>query len=302
MRPARARRTETRSRSAAVAQPLNIFGMPADRDTIFSDHRGIPKARIEKRQRKLIAKSALIKFFLHAGERLRCLTTAVTPADTLEKLLTGPAFLFFRRSLLIFTDQRILHIPTRFNRSPHSAVSQIAFSGLAGVDLKGRTLRVRYKNGRQEAFTYLGRAERKKIRNMLDEMRLTKDDTHSAGRVHLCPSCANPLKPADRRCSACNLRFKTAAQALWWALVIPGGGYFFSRHLLAGAIVGLAEVVLAVITALAWRPFTADVQAMTAVLLPAGGLMLVKSIAAVHAGRLVDEKMPAKQDYIQRKK
>ena len=49
------------------ARPLSIFGVPVDRETIFSNHKGMYKSRIEKRQRKLIVKTTHlnIKFFLH---------------------------------------------------------------------------------------------------------------------------------------------------------------------------------------------------------------------------------------------
>ena len=303
MTSTRVRRTKTRTRPAAVAQPVNIFGMPADRDTIFCDHRGIQKARIEKRQRKLIAKSAFIKFFLHAGERLRCLTTAYAPVDRLEKLLIGPAFLFFRRSLLIFTDQRILHTPTRFNRSPRGSVSQITYADMAALNLKGRTLTVHYKNGRQERFPYIGRAERKKLQTLLDEVQLTpKAPNHLGGRTHLCPSCTEPLKTAARTCSACRLRFKTGTQALWHALLIPGGGYFFSRHPATGVMVGVTEVVLGVLTAFVWSAFSRELPVSNAMLLlPPSGLLFIKSIAAFHARRLIGEGTPANRDYVQRK-
>ena len=95
-------------------QPLSIFGVPVERDTIFSDHKGNYRNRVEKRQRQLIVKTTFVKFFLSHDERILCLTTAYSPISVLEQVLTGPAFLFFKRALLVFTDKRILHIPTYF--------------------------------------------------------------------------------------------------------------------------------------------------------------------------------------------
>jgi hypothetical protein len=302
MTPTRVQRPE--NLAVAVGQPLSIFGMPADRETIFSDHHGIQKSRIERRQRKLIAKSAFIKFFLRAGERLRCLTTAYAPTDLLDQLLTGPAFLIFNRSFLIFTNRRILHVPTHFNRSPHSAVSQIAFEDVAAVDLKGRDLIVRYKNGRQETFPYTGRAERKKIKMLLSQLPLSpKEGDHLQDRVHLCPSCSHPIEISTSICPACKLRFKSKAQARWRALLVPGGGYFFSHHPAAGVSVGLVECLLAGIAAFAWSAFNQGIPISVAMLvLPMGGLTLIKCISVFHAGRLIAEQMPENQDFVQQRR
>ena len=40
-----------------------IFGLPVDRDILFSNHKDIYKKRVEKRQRKLIVKISFFKLF-----------------------------------------------------------------------------------------------------------------------------------------------------------------------------------------------------------------------------------------------
>ena len=44
-----------------------IFGLPIDREALFSNHKGIYKKRIEKRQRHLIVKMTFLKPFLKKG-------------------------------------------------------------------------------------------------------------------------------------------------------------------------------------------------------------------------------------------
>ena len=44
-----------------------IFGLPIDRETLFSNHKQVYKKRIEKRQRRLIVKLA---FLTHHGGKI----------------------------------------------------------------------------------------------------------------------------------------------------------------------------------------------------------------------------------------
>jgi hypothetical protein len=41
-----------------------LFGLPVDRDVLFSDHKSIYRQRIEKQQTKLIGKISFMKPFL----------------------------------------------------------------------------------------------------------------------------------------------------------------------------------------------------------------------------------------------
>jgi len=46
-----------------------IFGLPVDREILFSNYKGIYKKRVEKRQRKLIVKISFLKPFLKKANR-----------------------------------------------------------------------------------------------------------------------------------------------------------------------------------------------------------------------------------------
>ena len=52
-----------------------IFGLPVDREILFSNRKNLYKKRIEKRQRKLIVKMSFLKPFLKKGERILLITT-----------------------------------------------------------------------------------------------------------------------------------------------------------------------------------------------------------------------------------
>lgn len=284
-------------------RPLSIFGVPVERDTIFSDHKGNYKSRIEKRQRKLIVKATFIKFFLHHDECIHCLTTGYSPISIIEQLLTGIAFLFLKRAIFVLTDKRILLIPTRFNRSSLGAVSQILFEDCARIGLKGRTLIVQYKNGEQEQFPYIGRKERKKLKVLIADISLKpKEAGRLNDRVHLCPSCTNVLKPKTNICPSCNLKFRSGLQAKIRSFLIPGGGYFYSRHPILGALVGLMEIVLLSKIIYDWiaiKQGTAVHLGLMAGLLCA--FIGEKLIAAFHSQQLIQGFIPKQKDFATRK-
>lgn len=284
-------------------QPLSIFGVPVERDTIFTDHKGNYKNRVEKRQRQLIVKTTFVKFFLSHDERILCLTTGYSPISVVEQMLTGPAFLFFKRALFVFTDKRILHVPTCFNHSPRGAVSQVRYEDCSHITLKGRSLIIKYKNGDQEQFPYLGLRERKKIRVLLAGFQPRMKAAGSLKkRVYLCPSCTNVLEPGKNACPACKMEFKTRLKSVLRSILIPGGGYFYSRIALPGVIAGLVEMAALIYLAYAlsaWKSGIPINVKMTALFL--GGLIVEKFIVTFHAQQFIHEFIPAKKDFAMRK-
>jgi len=284
-------------------RPLTIFGVPVDRDTIFSNHKGIYKPRIEKRQRKLIVKAAFIKFFLHHEERILCLTTGYSPITALEQMLTGLAFLFFKRAIFVFTDKRILHIPTSFDRSSNSAISQILYEDCAQIDFKGRHMVVKYKNGKEEQFPYIGRKERKKLKILLTKISLKpKAAGNLKERVYLCPSCTNILDTKANSCPTCKLKFKSTLQAKIRPIVIPGGGYFYSRHAVTGTVAGIVEIAL--LARIIYDGIALN-QGMTVNILLLAGLVCAligaKAIGVYHAHLLIRDFIPEQKDFAVRK-
>jgi hypothetical protein len=284
-------------------RPLSIFGVPVDRESIFSDYKGRYKNRIEKRQRKLIVKTTFIKFFLHHNECIRCLTAGYSPISVLEQLFTGLAFLFFNRAIFVFTDKRILHIPTRFNSSPFGAISQIWYEDCAQLRLKGRTLVVKYKNGSEEQFPYIGRKEKKKLKTLLAAIELKpKAAGNLNARVNLCPSCTNILDAKSPVCPTCKLKFKSGFQAKLRSLLLPGGGYFYNRHAVLGTMLGIAEIGLMtklILDGIALNQgFSVDLGWMAVAIFT---LIAEKLISAYHTEQLTRKFIPEPKDFAVRK-
>ena len=284
-------------------RPLSIFGVPVERETIFSNHKGIYKKHIEKRQRKLIIKTTFIKFFLHRDERLLCLTTGYSPVSVKEQVITGPAFLFFKRAILVFTNKRILHVPTNFNGGARCAISQIRYDDCAALDIKGRSLVVMYKNGTQESFPYLGRKEKKKIASLLDGIvQMSKASEGFHRRVYLCPSCTSPLEYGTECCPACKLEFKSGYKARMRAIFIPGGGYFYNHYNVLGFTLGICEIAIYTHLLFNLMSFKAGMAVnfgTMAVLLCV--LVCEKVATTFHSEQLTLDFIPETEDYAMRK-
>ena len=284
-------------------QPLAIFGLPVERDFIFSDHKGKYKKRIEKQQRRLLVKSTFIKFFLQQDERILCLTAGYSPVSVLEQILTGPAFLFFKRALFIFTDRRILHIPTRFSQSTRSAISQISYDDCSSICLKGRSLVVNYKNDEKECFHYLRGKERKKIGALLEGVapRFKEAGLHRQ-RVYLCPSCTNLLNARESFCPTCKMAFKSSLKAKLRSLLIPGGGYLYNYYTLPGVAVGLLETALLISLAYRLASLNAGIPvSFGTITLLLGMLVFEKFIATFHAQHLIEDFIPEEKNFALRK-
>lgn len=285
------------------AQPLSIFGMPVDRETIFSNHKKIYKSSVEKRQRRLIVKASSLKYFLQPQERILCLTTGYSPIKMVEQVITGPAFVFFKRAIFAFTDHRILHVRTSFSRKAGNSVSQILYADCSAILMKGRSLVVSYKNGQHEVFNYIGFREKKKIKSLIEELQLRpKEPGLFNARVALCPSCTKVLKPQSMMCDGCKLKFKSPGAARWISLLIPGGGYFYCNHVTLGTISAVVELAAIGFLVLQWLDFRQGLALNWSMLLLAAGVLIIsKIVITFHSMQMTQDHIPKGGDFEMRK-
>jgi hypothetical protein len=276
------------------SKPLTIFGLPVDRQLIFTNSGGYYKKSMEQRQRKLISRVAFLRYFMHYGEKLLFLSTGYSPIGILEQALTGPLFLFFKRAIFIFTDKRIIHIPTRFNRVHRRALSQILYADCQRIELHGRTLEVIYQDGRCEHFPYMATAEARKLQKILPRLPIGNGQpSENLHRTALCPNCHTLLADSSESCPACNLAFKTGLKARLRSLMLPGGGYFYSRNPLPGMVSAGIEFLLIGLYVITCLDFGNGLE-YTHTLLPivGGAYLAMKLITAFHAHLLVQSSIP----------
>ena len=128
-----------------------LHDLPVNPDVMFANHKNVYKQRIERRQRKLLEKIQFIRPFLHENETILCVSTGCSPVSMIEQFLTGWIVFYLKRSLFVFTNERIFHIPTKHDFSYRNSIAQILYADCRNVAVKGRNLVVEYKNGKKES-------------------------------------------------------------------------------------------------------------------------------------------------------
>ena len=275
----------------------NVLGLPVDRNIIFSNHKGTYKQGIEKRQTKLLQKISFIKPFLKEDEKILLVTTGCSPISILEQLLTGWIVFYLRRSLFVFTNKRIFHIPTKINYSYRNSIAQILYADCQTIEMKGRTLVVKYKNGKKEKFYYMGGKEKKKIKALLKTISLEGIQSKTAGRIHLCPRCTKELIEDEYSCPNCRLEFKSKAETKRISIVYPGGGYFYTGHPWLGVGDAITEsilllfVVLTLVDALQGGENGFTSFAVFSII-----LALEKAITVYHSNHFIKEYIPKEKE------
>ncbi len=279
----------------------DLHELPIDAATMFADHAGVHKPRIEKKQRKLAEKVTFLKDFLEDGEQLLAITTAVSPTSFLEQWTTGFIFVYIKRCMLVFTDRRIFHIPTTSNFDYRGSVAEVRYGDLESIAQKGSRLKVAYKSGVKEVFLYIRRSERKKIRALLQATEPHSSPGTAGSRVHLCPKCTRVLEADRFECPGCGKEFKSRTKARKFSLWLPGGGYFYTGHPYLGIIDAVIELLFLAIIIGSLIPTSNNpngdlaLAAVFAVL-----LAIEKAVTVYHANHFVKEYLPVEGVKIRR--
>lgn len=276
--------------SGGFGEPEQLPFIP---DIAFTDHKGVYRPRIEKRQRKLARQLSFLQDFLEEDEKLLIVTAAVSPASLLEQLTTGWILVYIKRCLLVLTNKRIIHVPTTMNYGYRHSIAQVRYGDLESIAQKGRRLKLRYKSGAKEQFLYVRRSERKKIRSLLPTLDLQGIPSNAGGRVHLCPRCHAEQEPKVFECPACSLPFKNRRKAVALSIWLPGGGYFYTGHPVLGISDALVEAFLILVLVLSLIPTPEFPEPAMADALFIGVILVIEKLITIyHAYHFVSEYLP----------
>ena len=273
-----------------------LFGLAIEHEIIFSNHKNVFKPGIKKRQTALAKKITFLEKFLQEDEKIFCVTTGCSPMTLLEQLLMGYRIIYLKRCLLIFTNKRILHIPTKTNYSYRNSVSQILYTDCQSIQLKGRTLVVNYAGKSKEKFYYIGGSENKKIKAFLKTVSFDNpQNTALQTRTHLCPRCTGQLINNEYICQGCGLEFKNKSEGFRISVIFPGGGYFYTGHILLGIADALVETLLTIGVILSFIDALKGVEdALLSTIILAIILALEKAITVHDSNKFLDEYIPLK--------
>lgn len=267
--------------------------LPIDPETMFSDHKGVERKSIKKRQLKWLRKISFLREFLEPDEKILLITPAVTPCSIWEQLLTGWIHVYLKRCLLVFTNKRILHIPTKRNYGYRRCIAQIMYGDCETMTQKGGRLVLDYKLGDKETFLHIPSKEGRRIREFLGAYSFNMPRSMKGRRHHLCPSCTMPLDTDFAVCQKCRLEFKSPDRALRLSILLPGGGYFYTGHPLLGIADAVVELFLILVLGSAVSGLLDGMAGSSSVLAVYGTLLVVeKAITVFHANRFVAEFLP----------
>jgi hypothetical protein len=270
----------------------DLFGLPVDTNVLFSNHKNIYKRSVEKRQRKLLKKISFILPFLHVGEKILHVTTGCSPMSVVEQLATLIVF-YLERSLFVFTNMRIFHIPTTQNFSYRGSIAQILYSDCRKISIKWSTLVVEYKNGKKEKFLYIAGRERKKLKALLANAPVQGRPSDTPERTHLCPRCTNPLVKDIFTCPHCSFEFKDRATARKISILYPGGGYFYTRHPFLGLVDALTELYLTfLVLAVLSSVIVGNTEAVPSLVIIGFILAFEKVLTVFHSNHFIYEFIP----------
>lgn len=274
-----------------------MYGIPVDREVLLTNHKNVHKKRIAKRRRKLVEKITFLKPFLEENEKVLLVAKGYSPVSTFEKYLIGWFFIYLKRSLFVFTNQRMFHIPTTSAYTYRDTIAQIIYSGCKSMAMRGRSLIIEYsKPSTTERFLWLSGKEKKKITELLKTITLNTQPDQRAERTHLCPSCTKALSKDTYACKSCGLKFKTKIAAILFSILFPAGGYLYTRKYFLGFIGVLIEIVLVSVMVLSLMNIKNGVEgSIYWFLFSIVALLFEKAVMIFHTSDLIKEFIPKKR-------
>ncbi len=283
----------------------DTFGLPVNRAVCFSTHKDTFHEGTKKRQVKILKPLVpLLKQLLEPDEQILRAIRACSPMTILQQLTAGAYIYYIKRCVLILTNKRILHFPTRGNYSPRKSVSEVRYGDIAKAKVRGflgGVLTLEYRSGRREKFYRLPSREVKKLKGLLAMLPGDRQVSPAKERVHVCPKCLSLLQKRRYSCSSCRLEFKDETQAARMALLVPGGGYFYAKLPALGILYGMGEaalLVLIVILLVAIAAGRGDAEEWAALIGLVFLLGVEKLLAVNHARHFIQEYLPVDEDFV----
>jgi hypothetical protein len=292
---------EQKKAADTIYSNKTVMGLPVKSSFMFTNAKGIEKKGIKKRQLDLLKKLEFLPRFLKGDEEVYLVTTACSPISIMEQLTTGAIVFYIKRSILVFTNKRIIHIPTTVGYNFRHSFAQIQYNDIRDIKLSWGALKIRYANNKKERFIQIHRKERAKIKQFIRKLNFNREASKYQQRYHICPSCMRSLKKGEYRCAACGLEFKSSGRAQMLSLVIPGGGYFYTGHWFLGIMDFIVEASLIYLAANAYlNPDVVDVIGTNEGVLYLAILAVEKIMTIYHANHYVKEYIPVTTKYKQR--
>jgi hypothetical protein len=233
-------------------------GLRLREDTLYANHNGEEKKAIRKRAAEALENlQEPLSKLLEPEEAILYVAIGQAPASTLEQLTLRLYVYNVTTTALVFTNRRML----QFLLKPKSFVSRarwpwrrclrsVSWGDVVETKVTAgwldRRIALKYRDGKKETYLGLRRDDAKKIKLLLEVLlpASTGEATAAQGIVSLCPECRAMLTPGVYQCGQCRLAFKDETTMVRRALLIPGGGFFYTGQLLLGVSYFIVEAIL----------------------------------------------------------
>jgi len=292
---------EQKKAADTIYSNKTVMGLPVKKSFMFTNAKGVENKGLKKRQLHLLKKLEFLPRFLKSDEEIYLVTTACSPISIMEQMTSGAIVFYIKRSLLVFTNKRIIHVPTTLGYNFRHTIAQIQYNDIKDIKLGWGALKIQYANKKKERFVQIGRKERAKIKQFITKLKLNREASKHQQRYHICPSCMRSLKKSEFRCAACGLEFKSSGRAQLLSVVIPGGGYFYTGHWFLGIMDFIVEASLIFLVAGAFLfPLATGMDRPNDGYLYLVILAIEKIVTIYHANHYVKEYIPVTTNYKQR--
>lgn len=211
---------------------------------IFAQSGWLAKRWNKERLKHLKSLDGELRRMLAKGERVHFVTFGQEYSFA-ESYFLGLWAMLLNRRAIVLTNERVLVLQVNSRRKLMQLKSQVrygAIAKLAGAWL-GQT-KLCFAKGRALLFTSVPRADRKALREKLEQLRKAAAPSTAKGREYLCPHCFAALEALAPACPTCRGEFKSPVRAGLLSLVFPGLGDLYLGHHALGAfqIFGAAVV------------------------------------------------------------
>jgi hypothetical protein len=284
---------------------IDTFGLRINKGISFTTDKDKPHKGTMNRQLKILRDFApILKQFLKPDEEILLAVRACSPMSLFEQMTMGWIIFYLKRCVLVVTNKRILHFPSKTNFAPKATVAQILYGDIAEAKLRGflgRVLTLKYRSGKKEGFNYIQSPEFKKLKAILASLPKGGQPSEVSERHHLCPRCQARLLKGRFSCPNCHLKFKDGERALRLSILYPGGGYFYTKHPFLGigdAIVEgflLIAVIAGLVDLLMGKGGPED---WVSVFLLGVVLIVEKDETIYHAKHYVNEYIPLDENFV----
>ena len=235
-------------------QRIDRNGLTVREDVLYTNAKGRSKSKLRKRANgafELLGEE--LRRVLEPNETIFYIAVAQAKPGGFAQFFGGGWHVYsLPRTLLILTDRRII----AFRQRKHiigwvwdRGIRAVRWGDVQNVSRGGfltNYLTLKFRNGEQQAYWRFARGDLKKVRLLIDTLRVhaSGETAAAGGMVSLCPGCLAPLSQRNYLCPSCGFRFKDEKTLVRRGILIPGGASLYVGATGIGVLRSVFETII----------------------------------------------------------